>query len=150
MPFRSQQHLQVTSVILFLNILTSPFQFKDFASSLFEKQLTALILLIISVATMMVAFAATLILTVSNEATWSDMTLYGVSLFPASVWPEATGGKTDRRGRFCFQRDQAKSSQDDVSNGRLSKVSVRGNVLYKKCGKLHELISASNKAEANG
>ncbi|KAI3765288.1 hypothetical protein L2E82_15318 [Cichorium intybus] len=76
----------LTSVILFLNILTSPFQFKDFESSLFEKQHTALILLIISVATMMVAFAATLILTVSSKATWSDMTLYGVSLFPVFVF----------------------------------------------------------------
>ncbi|KAI3700807.1 hypothetical protein L2E82_45445 [Cichorium intybus] len=81
----------LTSVILFLNILTSPFQFKDFTSSLFEKQLTVLILLIIFVATMMVAFAATLILTVSSEATWSDMTLYGVSLFPVFVFVSETG-----------------------------------------------------------
>ncbi|KAI7731509.1 hypothetical protein M8C21_033106 [Ambrosia artemisiifolia] len=76
----------LTSVIVFLNILTSPFQFSDFASNLFEKQLTALILLIISVAMMMVAFAATLILTISNRGTWSDMTLYTVSFFPVLVF----------------------------------------------------------------
>ncbi|KAL4585377.1 hypothetical protein LXL04_009996 [Taraxacum kok-saghyz] len=76
----------LTSVILFLNIVTSSFQFKDFASSLFEKQLTALILLIASVAMMMVAFAATLILTISNEGKWTDVTLYGVSFFPVFVF----------------------------------------------------------------
>ncbi|KAI3818883.1 hypothetical protein L1987_12704 [Smallanthus sonchifolius] len=76
----------LTAVIIFLNIVTSPFRFKDFGSSLFEKQLTALILLIVAVAMMMVAFAATLVLTISNEATWSDMTLYGVSFFPVIVF----------------------------------------------------------------
>ncbi|XP_022024426.1 ankyrin repeat-containing protein ITN1-like [Helianthus annuus] len=76
----------LTSVIVFLNIVTSPFHFKDFASHLFEKQLTTLILLIISVATMMVAFVATLILTISNQGKWSDVTLYAVSFFPVLVF----------------------------------------------------------------
>lgn len=80
----------LTSVIMFLNILTSSFQFKDFESSLFEKQLTALILLIISVAMMMVSFSATLILTVNTEAkspeNIRDITLYGVSFFPVFVF----------------------------------------------------------------
>nr|XP_043612594.1 ankyrin repeat-containing protein ITN1-like [Erigeron canadensis] len=75
-----------TSVIIFLNIVTSPFRFKDFESSLYEKQLAALILLIISVAMMMVAFAATLVLTVSNNATWTNLTLYVVSFFPVFVF----------------------------------------------------------------
>ncbi|KAD7117407.1 hypothetical protein R6Q59_005992 [Mikania micrantha] len=76
----------LTSVIIFLNIVTSPFRFKDFASSLFEKQVTAFVLLIISVAMMMVAFAATLVLTITNQETWSDMTLYGASFFPVIVF----------------------------------------------------------------
>lgn len=76
----------LTSVIIFMNIVTSTFNFDDFASSLYEKQLTALILLIISVTMMMVAFAATLVLTITSEATWSNMTLYGVSFFPVIVF----------------------------------------------------------------
>ncbi|KAL8229560.1 hypothetical protein R6Q57_014460 [Mikania cordata] len=76
----------LTSVIIFLNIVTSPFRFKDFASSLFEKQVTAFVLLIISVAMMMVAFAATLVLTITNQEAWSDMTLYGASFFPVIVF----------------------------------------------------------------
>ncbi|KAL7604503.1 ankyrin repeat-containing protein At5g02620 [Lactuca sativa] len=76
----------LTSVILFLNIVTSQFRYKDFASSLFEKQFTALVLLIISVAMMMVAFAATLVLTISSKAKWTDVTLYGVSFFPVFVF----------------------------------------------------------------
>ncbi|KAK1412366.1 hypothetical protein QVD17_33564 [Tagetes erecta] len=76
----------LTSVIIFMNIVTSPFTFDDFASSLYEKQLAALILLIISVTMMMVAFAATLVLTITSEATWSNMTLYSVSFFPVIVF----------------------------------------------------------------
>ncbi|KAI3520108.1 hypothetical protein L1887_09332 [Cichorium endivia] len=40
---------------------------------------------------------------------------------------------------------EAKSSQDGI----LSTVPVGGNVLHNKCGKLHELISVSNKSDAN-
>ncbi|KAJ0668450.1 putative ankyrin repeat-containing domain, PGG domain, ankyrin repeat-containing domain superfamily [Helianthus annuus] len=76
----------LTSVIVFLNIATSPFHFKDFESHLFEKQLLGLILLITSVAMMMVAFAATLVLTISNKGKWSDLTLYVVSFFPVLVF----------------------------------------------------------------
>lgn len=76
----------LTSVIVFLNIVTSPFRFSDFSSNLFQKQLTGLIMLIISVAMMLASFAATLILTISNEGTWSDMTLYGVTFFPVIVF----------------------------------------------------------------
>ncbi|XP_071709195.1 ankyrin repeat-containing protein ITN1-like [Rutidosis leptorrhynchoides] len=77
----------LTSVIVFLNIVTSPFWFKDFASSLYQRQLLGLILLIISVAMMMVAFAATLFITISTESKWTtELTLYLVSVFPVAVF----------------------------------------------------------------
>nr|GEY62856.1 ankyrin repeat-containing protein At5g02620-like [Tanacetum cinerariifolium] len=77
----------LTSLILFLNIVTSRFQFQDFASSIFKKQYIALTLLIISVTMMMVSFAATLILTISNDTKWTaEMTLYGVTFFPVLVF----------------------------------------------------------------
>ncbi|XP_071709711.1 uncharacterized protein [Rutidosis leptorrhynchoides] len=77
----------LSSVIVFLNIVTSPFRFKDFASSLYERQLLGLILLIISVAMMMVAFAATLFITISTESKWTtELTLYLVSVFPVAIF----------------------------------------------------------------
>ncbi|KAI3718660.1 hypothetical protein L6452_19539 [Arctium lappa] len=76
----------LTSVIIFLNILTSSFHFKDFEKSLFQKLYLGLTLLIISVAMMMVAFAATLILTISSGRKWTDITLYSVSFFPVVIF----------------------------------------------------------------
>nr|GEZ63928.1 putative ankyrin repeat-containing domain, PGG domain protein [Tanacetum cinerariifolium] len=76
----------LTSVIIFLNILTSSFHFKDFEKSLFQKLHLGLTLLIFSVAMMMVAFAATLILTISGGRKWTDITLYCVSFFPVLIF----------------------------------------------------------------
>ncbi|KAL9992493.1 putative PGG domain, ankyrin repeat-containing domain superfamily [Helianthus debilis subsp. tardiflorus] len=76
----------LTSVIIFLNIVTSSFHFKDFEKSLFQKLHLGLTLLIISVAMMMVAFAATLILTISSGRKWTDITLYSVSFFPVLIF----------------------------------------------------------------
>ncbi|PWA88742.1 ankyrin repeat-containing domain, PGG domain protein [Artemisia annua] len=76
----------LTSVIIFLNIVTSTYHFKDFEKSLFQKLHLGLTLLIISVAMMMVAFAATLILTISGGRKWTDITLYSVSFFPVLIF----------------------------------------------------------------
>ncbi|KAI7734362.1 hypothetical protein M8C21_026977, partial [Ambrosia artemisiifolia] len=76
----------LTSVIIFLNIVTSSFRFKDFEKSLFQKLYLGLTLLIIAVTMMMVAFAATIILTISSGRKWTDVTLYGVSFFPVLVF----------------------------------------------------------------
>ena len=76
----------LTSVIIFLNIVTSSFHFKDFEKSVFQKLYLGLTLLIISVAMMMVAFASTLILTISSGRTWKDVMLYVVSLFPVVIF----------------------------------------------------------------
>ncbi|KAI3718661.1 hypothetical protein L6452_19540 [Arctium lappa] len=59
---------------------------KDFEKSLFQKLYLGLTLLIISVAMMMVAFAATLILTISSGRKWTDITLYSVSFFPVVIF----------------------------------------------------------------
>ncbi|KAF5803651.1 putative PGG domain-containing protein [Helianthus annuus] len=76
----------LTSVIIFLNIVTSSFRFKDFEKSLFQKLHLGLTLLIIAVTMMMVAFAATLILTISSGRKWTDITLYTVSFFPVLIF----------------------------------------------------------------
>ncbi|KAI3776331.1 hypothetical protein L1987_46107 [Smallanthus sonchifolius] len=76
----------LTSVIIFLNIVTSSFRFKDFEKSLFQKLHLGLTLLIISVTMMMVAFAATLILTINSGRKSTDITLYTVSFFPVIIF----------------------------------------------------------------
>ncbi|KAJ9566380.1 LOW QUALITY PROTEIN: hypothetical protein OSB04_002346 [Centaurea solstitialis] len=54
----------LTSVVIFLSILTSSFRLTDFRDTLHNKLLLGLTVLILSVSMMMVAFAATLILTI--------------------------------------------------------------------------------------
>ncbi|KAJ0568291.1 putative PGG domain, ankyrin repeat-containing domain superfamily [Helianthus annuus] len=76
----------LTSVIIFLNIVTSSFRFKDFETSMFQKLHLGLTLLIVAVTMMMVAFAATLILTISSGRKWTDITLYTVSFFPVLIF----------------------------------------------------------------
>nr|GEX90129.1 ankyrin repeat-containing protein At5g02620-like [Tanacetum cinerariifolium] len=56
----------LTSVIIFLSILTSSFRLKDFKTTLHNKLLLGLTVLILSVSMMMVAFAATLVLIISK------------------------------------------------------------------------------------
>ncbi|PWA54335.1 ankyrin repeat-containing domain, PGG domain protein [Artemisia annua] len=76
----------LTAVIMFLNIITSTYKFKDFETSIMLKLNFGLFLLMVSVAMMMVAFAATLVLTISSGRKWTDITLYVVSFFPVIVF----------------------------------------------------------------
>nr|XP_043611940.1 protein ACCELERATED CELL DEATH 6-like [Erigeron canadensis] len=76
----------LTSVILFLSILTSSFRLWDFKSHLHNKLLLGLTMLILSVSMMMVAFAATLILTISSAQHWTNIILYTISFLPVSVF----------------------------------------------------------------
>ncbi|PWA49691.1 Ankyrin repeat-containing protein [Artemisia annua] len=76
----------LTSVIIFLSILTSSFRLKDFKTSLHNKLLLGLTVLILSVSMMMVAFAATLILIISSKQDWTNILLYIVSFFPVTVF----------------------------------------------------------------
>nr|GFA88533.1 ankyrin repeat-containing protein At5g02620-like [Tanacetum cinerariifolium]GFA89615.1 ankyrin repeat-containing protein At5g02620-like [Tanacetum cinerariifolium] len=75
----------LTAVIVFLNIITSTFRFEDFEKSLIRKLDFGLFLLMVSVAMMTVAFAATLVLTVSSGRKWTDIVLYVVIFFPVIV-----------------------------------------------------------------
>ncbi|CAH1423745.1 unnamed protein product [Lactuca virosa] len=76
----------LTSVIMFLNIITSSYRFKDFERSLGRKLKAGLVMLTISVAMLMLAFASTLILTVSSGRKWTDITLYAISFFPVLIF----------------------------------------------------------------
>ncbi|KAI3498963.1 hypothetical protein L1887_34752 [Cichorium endivia] len=76
----------LTSVILFLNILTSSFRLKDFQQSLPQKLMLGVTLLILSVSMMMVAFAATVILLIRNKEKWTRVALYSVAFFPVLIF----------------------------------------------------------------
>ncbi|KAI3818889.1 hypothetical protein L1987_12710 [Smallanthus sonchifolius] len=76
----------LTSVIMFLNIITSSYRFKDFEKSLVRKLKVGMAMLMVSVAMLMVAFAATLVLTISSGQKWTDITLYVVSFFPVIIF----------------------------------------------------------------
>nr|GEV73620.1 ankyrin repeat-containing protein At5g02620-like [Tanacetum cinerariifolium] len=76
----------LTSVIIFLSILTSSFRFNDFRDSLHNKLMLGLTVLILAVSMMMVAFAATLILTISSGKNWTSVFLYIISFFPVTVF----------------------------------------------------------------
>lgn len=77
----------LTSIIVFLSILTSSFRLKEFQNSLHNKLLLGVTLLILSVSMMMIAFAATLILTISSEqGHWKNIMLYMISFFPVTVF----------------------------------------------------------------
>ncbi|XP_052184031.1 ankyrin repeat-containing protein ITN1-like isoform X2 [Diospyros lotus] len=76
----------LTSVITFLSVLTSSFQLKDFRRSLPQKLLLGVTLLILSVSMMMLAFAATIILLISNKQQWTRIVLYSVAFLPVSIF----------------------------------------------------------------
>ncbi|PWA89628.1 ankyrin repeat-containing domain, PGG domain protein [Artemisia annua] len=77
----------MTSVITFLSILTSSFRLSDFRNNLHNKLLLGLTLLILSVSFMMVAFAATLILTISSPHWhWTNIILYTLSFLPVTMF----------------------------------------------------------------
>lgn len=76
----------LTAVVIFLAILTSSFQLKDFRRSLPQKLLMGFTLLFLSVSMMMVAFAATIILMISNRERWTKIAVYIVAFFPVCIF----------------------------------------------------------------
>ncbi|XP_047311078.1 ankyrin repeat-containing protein At5g02620-like [Impatiens glandulifera] len=78
--------LALTSVIVFLSILTSGFRMKDFKQSLTQKLMLGVTLLILSVSMMMLAFAATVVLLIRNKEKWTRIALYSVSFFPVCIF----------------------------------------------------------------
>ncbi|GFZ03248.1 hypothetical protein Acr_15g0018560 [Actinidia rufa] len=76
----------LASVMTFLSILTSSFQFKDFKQSLPRRLMLGVTLLIISVTMMMVAFAATVFLLIRDKEQWTRIAVCSVAFFPVSIF----------------------------------------------------------------
>nr|XP_034896470.1 ankyrin repeat-containing protein At5g02620-like isoform X2 [Populus alba] len=75
----------LTAVVTFLSILSSPFRFKDFKHILPNKLMIGFTFLFFSVAMMMVAFGATILLMIYSKERWEKITLYAVSFIPVSI-----------------------------------------------------------------
>ena len=76
--------LSLSSVVMFLSILTSPRESSDFLSNLPFKLTTGFILLFFSVLTSMITFSASLMLIIRLGKKWTA-TLYAAAIFPVVV-----------------------------------------------------------------
>ncbi|XP_060674069.1 uncharacterized protein LOC107435263 [Ziziphus jujuba] len=76
----------LTSVGMFISILTSPFRLQDFRKSLPQKLTLAFTFLFLAVAVTMMAFSATVILIVRMKKRWTTTLVYGVAFVPVTVF----------------------------------------------------------------
>ncbi|XP_044461411.1 ankyrin repeat-containing protein At5g02620-like [Mangifera indica] len=77
----------LTSVVMFLSVLSSPSTYDEFHHELPRKLTVAFSLLFISLATTMIAFAATLLLIVRLEKPrWTTTLIYTAAFFPVSIF----------------------------------------------------------------
>ncbi|KAL6207182.1 hypothetical protein ACLB2K_024427 [Fragaria x ananassa] len=76
----------LTSLVMFLSILTSPFELEDFRHSLPRKLILGFTFLFLSVVVTMVAFASTLMLTISMKNRVTKIFVYCVAFLPVSVF----------------------------------------------------------------
>ncbi|KAI3857564.1 hypothetical protein MKW98_028828 [Papaver atlanticum] len=75
-----------TSVLMFFSILTSPYAQRDFLLSLPRKLILGLFTLLISIVTMMSAFAATLVIVLCGEASWVYIPVSMLASIPALLF----------------------------------------------------------------
>jgi len=76
----------LTSVVMFLSILTSPFDYEDFRNSIPRKLTLGFTLLFFSVMATMLAFAATILLIVQSEKQLTASLISIAAFFPVSVF----------------------------------------------------------------
>ncbi|XP_023870307.1 ankyrin repeat-containing protein NPR4 [Quercus suber] len=77
----------LTSVVMFLSILSSPFEYENFRISLPRKLTLGFTLLFFSVTTTMLSFAATILLIIHfKKTTWTTTVIYTAAFLPVSVF----------------------------------------------------------------
>ncbi|XP_011047004.1 PREDICTED: uncharacterized protein LOC105141473 [Populus euphratica] len=76
----------LTSVVVFLSIMTSNMNEQDFKTSLPLKLVLGLTTLFFAVTAMMVAFAATLVLMISQRLHWAAIPIYTVACCPVTIF----------------------------------------------------------------
>ncbi|XP_031262085.1 ankyrin repeat-containing protein NPR4-like [Pistacia vera] len=77
----------LTSVVMFLSVLTSPFHYEEFIHRLPRKLTIGFALLFVALTTTMLAFAATLLLIVRFEKPrWTTTLIYTAAFLPVSIF----------------------------------------------------------------
>ncbi|KAI4353980.1 hypothetical protein L6164_002893 [Bauhinia variegata] len=77
----------LASVVMFLSILTSPFEMQDFRKSLPRKLSVGFALLFFSLITTMLAFSATMLLTIRlQKDKWTSTLVYSAAFLPVAVF----------------------------------------------------------------
>ncbi|KAG7963029.1 hypothetical protein I3843_09G097100 [Carya illinoinensis] len=76
----------LTSVVIFLSIVSSPFGFQDFKKSLPNKLMFGFTFLFLSVSMMMFAFGSTVLLMIQNRESWTKIILYALSFLPVGIF----------------------------------------------------------------
>ncbi|KAB2600881.1 ankyrin repeat-containing protein [Pyrus ussuriensis x Pyrus communis] len=76
----------LSSVAFFLSVLSSPLEYPYFVNSVPRKIMTGFILLFLSMASTMLAFAATILLLIRVEKKWTKSVLYPIAFFPVPLF----------------------------------------------------------------
>ena len=76
----------LTSVVMFISILTSPFRLQDFRKSLPRKLTLAFTFLFLAVAASMLTFSATMILIIHMKERWTTTLVNAVAFIPVAVF----------------------------------------------------------------
>jgi hypothetical protein len=76
----------LTSVVIFLSILTAPYRLDDFKYSLPNKLILGVTFLFLSVSMMMISFAAIINLMICSKESWKRIVLYSLSFFPVGIF----------------------------------------------------------------
>ena len=76
----------LTSVVILLSILTSPYRLDDFRHKLPNKVMLGVTFLFLSVCMMMIAFAATIVLVIRSKESWTKAVLYSLALLPVGIF----------------------------------------------------------------
>ncbi|XP_021823240.1 ankyrin repeat-containing protein NPR4-like [Prunus avium] len=76
----------LSSVAFFLSILSSPLEYPFFCHGLPRKLMIGFTLLFLSMATTMLAFAATILLVIRIEKKWTKSLLYCIAFFPVPLF----------------------------------------------------------------
>ncbi|KAF5186651.1 Ankyrin repeat-containing protein [Thalictrum thalictroides] len=78
--------LSLTSLVIFLSIMTARFDELDFHHSLPARLVLGLTTLFLAVSSMMVAFAATLVLMIRQKLHWAAIPIYLVACYPVTIF----------------------------------------------------------------
>ncbi|KAG6641811.1 hypothetical protein CIPAW_09G099100 [Carya illinoinensis] len=76
----------LTSVVIFLSIVSSPFRLEDFKESLPNKLMFGFTFLFLSVSMMMFAFGSTVLLMIQKRESWTKVILYALSFLPVGIF----------------------------------------------------------------